>query len=117
MLLRLMVVLLLLAVSACASQVVKDESLGANATHSQVIEITAGSDGTYFWRGQYWPLDELRSALISADRTLPVVAIHLFGDELTVAHVIQVGTLAEALGAEAFYDDDGALKSITVTLD
>lgn len=70
----------------------------------------------YEWRGHQYPLAELGSALSSESKTHPIQRVVLLDDakaSTTVADVIDVAMLAKRLGAVAFLEKDGELKSIT----
>ena len=103
-----------LALAACAMQESRLSGDRTPGSIGRIVEITAGLHSRYFWSGRYWSSAELGSALADADRQQPIVRLHLFGDDVTVANTIEMGRLAESLGASAYYDSGEGLKSITI---
>ena len=55
-------------------------------------------------------------SLIAADEKNPISKIHLFegGGELSIGHAIEIGFLAEAIGAKAFVESNGKFKAVVI---
>lgn len=104
--------LTLFILSACASS---PTSAPPEFTGS-LVELVAIEPGKYSWLGKRWSIAKLKKALIAADANEPITKIHLLEghSELSLGHAIEVGFLAEAIGAKAFVQSKGKFKAVTV---
>jgi biopolymer transport protein ExbD len=82
----------------------------------QIVELAVGANGTYVWRGRSWQVSELEDALKSESSQIRVSQVHLLSSSYpsTMQNLIEIGQIASDLGAKAFYERNGELKSISV---
>jgi len=106
--------LILFALSACATTRQPENS---KAQAHSVIELTGvGTSGTYTWEGKDWSVADLEVALVNQDKTSPISEIRLLkGNGTNIMQAMEVGGLAEAVGAKAQYEtNDNGFKSINI---
>ena len=114
---RIYLVATLIVLAACSTT---PQSPNSNASalipdfSGSIVELIAVESDKYLWQGRAWSVAELQSALITEDKTNPVREIRLLQSHagLSVGQAIDVGALAEAVGAKAFYERDGEFKAI-----
>ena len=96
--------------AACAHSAKDSSSL-----QGSVVELTVDQNGTYAWRGRLWQIDELTSALKSP-LAPHVTEVHLLNgsNPSTLQNLIEIGQLANSLGAKALFERDGELRSFNI---
>jgi hypothetical protein len=103
--------LLVLSCVGCSSAPLT--STPNNDPPSAVINLEAVGNRSFLWHGRTYSLQDLSSALASQDETRPIERINLFGQQTTIADVVDVAVMAKSLGAQPFLEKDGQLQPIT----
>ena len=101
--------------AACAHSAKDSDHSLLQSNQSSVLELTVGQNGTYAWRGRFWQIDELTSTLKSP-LAPHVTEVHLLNgpNPSSLQNLIEVGQLANALGAKALFERNGELRSINI---
>lgn len=91
-------------------------SAAGQQNQPQIIELAVGENDTYLWRGRSWQTAELQGALQSENSRVRVSEIRLLSGShpSTMQNVIEIGQVAKAVGAKAFYERKGEWKSISI---
>ena len=86
-------------------------------TPGQIIEVTLVSNGNYVWGPRSLTPAQLEAALLAESKLVPIGEVHLVpgAREASIGNLIELGAIADNLGAKALYEKDGVLKSIALT--
>jgi len=81
---------------------------------TQVAQITTARGGLYRWKNRTLAADELRDVLLGERASLRVTEVHLLagGEPQSIAHLVEVGNIAAALCARAFFERNGQLQEL-----
>lgn len=81
---------------------------------SQVAQVTTARGGRYRWKNRVLSADELRDALLRESVSSRITEIHLLsgGEFQSIAHLLEIGNIAVALCARAFFERNGKLQEI-----
>jgi len=112
----LVLVIALCGLLAACSHSAKDSSHNSlQSNQSSILELTIGQNGTYAWHGRFWQIDELTSTLKSP-LTPHVTEVHLLNgpNPSSLQNLIEIGQLANSLGAKALFERNGELRSINI---
>lgn len=101
--------------AACAHSAKDSSRSSPQSGPSSVLELTVGQNGTYAWHGRFWQIDELTSTLKSP-LAPHVTEVRLLNgpNPSSLQNLIEIGQLANSLGAKALYERNGELKSINI---
>ena len=93
-----------------------DALLPQLAAATQIIELTLVDNGNYIWGLRSIPSAQIEEALRTDNTRVAISEIHLMaGAKLpSIGDLLQIGQAAKLIGAKAFHERDGELKSISI---
>jgi hypothetical protein len=88
----------------------------AQVHDARVVEIWPVGGGAFDWRGRTWTIPELQTQLLQDAAEGPISELRLRDSPVPISlgDLLQLGNVAKAVGARAYYEDDGKFHSISL---